>query len=801
MRTSGWLLSKRDAHLLGIRYQPKHDAEQGTEVAYHRFLRRVMDTRQPGKAWLRRDPVGETSLSAMEAEHDGYLALPEALGLINELDDDLQKARLDAEAGLLGRDTAARLAPLRHRIYIDSDRFNAVAEAQPAHKHFCVVLDFRFSARFNQLHCHASVSVWSAPPLHRRHRPELVAEAGAPQLSALDYRRVFEHVAQKAQELLMAHLFPINMYVLDGEHTMPVFWVAMPSSPPVDPMDYLDSGPANAAAPSWVDWTNKCTEELLGLADARDSALTRSVLNGDMLALRRAVRREDTLPDQTTVSSIPTYLLLPARHPQVEEAEFAAASLIIDLTDLEAEAANLLHLPLRNLEIWGNHLKVYNAVIERGAFLWDALSTHLMIRWGTPFERAHNAVDMLHQVLQQAVADLRHIATLTDQAVAGIEQATATLQDGYDQCIGERNPSDEPGLRKALTETQLLGRATRLGSEVKQRADRVKTAYDDLLKAISGAFDERRVRELDGTQKAGFFVGFFAALIGLVAVLDATVNMKPDEGSKQITILGSWIYLDETAFWASIVLGVVVLVLSVTLLVQVNSIGKLGTRYFRHLYHGYSKIHPRRWWGEGRPAFPRPTHGLWRFLKDTSTDHQKRLRQETKTQAWKQTWSDHDRFCAEELVAIWDEARNLPDCRRHEKYRKDIKGLSRLIEQWGVHSLVLTERARVMHWFDLPNLTCLYRCCTLIKGSFLDLSDLYDVPPVMMVADIDMLLSLTRLGFTRGQARSIDNWLTTGSFSSAASAYERVRKLGLRVGMDSLERQETLDLVKGSAKG
>jgi len=81
--------------------------------------------------------------------------------------------------------------------------------------------------------------------------------------------------------------------------------------------------------------------------------------------------------------------------------ELATAKVINEPTDLEAQAGNLLHLRQRDLEIWGNHLRVYNAVVERGAFLWDALSTHLMIRWGAPFERAHSAVDRLMRSRRQ----------------------------------------------------------------------------------------------------------------------------------------------------------------------------------------------------------------------------------------------------------------------------------------------------------------------------------------------------------------------------------------------------------------
>jgi hypothetical protein len=98
-----------------------------------------------------------------------------------------------------------------------------------------------------------------------------------------------------------------------------------------------------------------------------------------------------------------------------------------------------------------------------------------------------------------------------------------------------------------------------------------------------------------------------------------------------------------------------------------------------------------------------------------------------------------------------------------------------------------------MYWFDLPNLTCVYRCITLISKSFLELRDL---PQVNMVADVDITLSLMRLGFSRAEAQQIDAWLTLERFVSAADALDRVLSLKLRVGMTEPERQTVLELSK-----
>ncbi|HEX6686932.1 MAG TPA: hypothetical protein VF062_29475 [Candidatus Limnocylindrales bacterium] len=799
VKTSAWLLSKRDAQLLGVRFPPRDTGVGAQEVTYGDLLRGILDPGLDGCAWIRRDPEDETSQTALAAPSDGYLSGEAAGALIDGIEAQVTHAHRHEIAKELGRHGSAQLVLSRHRLFIDAERFRALTGTRPADHDFpdfWVVVDLRFAVRFEQLRCHASISVWSAPPRHRRHRPDAVADDSVTALNApIDrYKRAFDAVAERAEELLAGHLSEIHMHVFERDYTLPVFWVVVPAEPPTHAMEYLDSKQNGMA---WVDWTSARAEELLGQPDALEHTLTRSVLNRNLLVLRRVIRTE-LKPGEHISSSRnePTYLVLPgapdpltgsSRFQEAAHAEFHAADVITALADLEAEAANRLHLRVRDLEIWNNHLRVYNVVVERGSFLWDALSTHLMIEWGTPFENAHNAVDMLHQVLQQAVADLRHIATLTNQAVAAIDQSAGALQDSYDQRIGERTHGGEAGLRAALTETGQFGRAARLGAEIVKRADQVKTSYDNLLAVIAGAFDERRVREVDGTQRASFSLGWLAALIGLVTILDATINMKPDGGAKDLTIFGGPAHIDVIAFALSGVLGVILLTYAVRLLWQVRDIGKLGTKEFRQLYHGSDLSKWPPWRRE-----PEETQGLWRFLKDTSTDQQKRLRlkhQSTEDAGWARVWNDHDLHRAEDLVDIWDTGTNLPHCERYDNHRKDIEGLFRLIEQWGIHSLVLTERARVMHWFDLPNLTCLYRCCTRIDGSFLVLSDLEDKPPLTMVADIDIILSLMRLGFTREQANDIDQWLLRDGYPSAAAAFKRVRQLGLKVGMDNKGRQ------------
>src|SRR5262249_52479137 len=143
--------------------------------------------------------------------------------------------------------------------------------------------------------------------------------------------------------------------------------------------------------------------------------------------------------------------------------------------------------------------------------------------------------------------------------------------------------------------------------------------------------------------------------------------------------------------------------------------------------------------------------------------------------------------------------------RRHFHSNTDIEHIGYQIEQWAVQALLFTERARRMYRYRLPVLTCLYRCCGLIRDSFLKLSY---VSPEKMVADVDFYRCLALLGFTPTDTQAIDEWLRLDAnapdglrdFASAAEALLHVRKLGLSSTMDADARQSTMDVVHNQAR-
>lgn len=514
--------------------------------------------------------------------------------------------------------------------------------------------------------------------------------------------------------------------------------------------------------------------------------------------------------------------------------ETVVGRVITLLTDMET---GILHLgdEVQALEICRNHIVVYYAVVERGAFLWDALSTHLPIRRRGLLARVHRTVELIHQFLLQGVADLGHIAALTEANHAEILRQADGLRDRYNQELTEEKAASiELGLRAAVTEPRLLDQVRRHGNEIVTEGRRVTGAYHELIGAIHNAFDERRVREADVMQRASTWLGASVALLGVVTVLDATMDLQVDSVAAH---LGH----PTTFAWLSLWLAASqVFILIMVVLWWIRWLGRLGSGRFRKLYDGrrlrvgrqvegglggsaeLRAVSPAPW---ARRRFRlkqlllgRPT-SVWKFLKDTSTDNLERLRMALDPRRVPDSddqWDTHDQDYTAQFAWLWDTASEIDHLLRHDRVRRDIRSLGRQIEQWGLHALLLTERARRMHRYSLPRLTCLYRAVTLITAesvvraaldagqepgpfrpvSFLEMS--YVARPNMnAVAQVDFMLSMTRLGFTWNESGRIDDWLHRRDFASARHALNEIYTLGLRPGMTIAERELTLAVIDG----
>jgi|GEM_PF-4140733 len=775
-----WVLSSPDTHPRGHVHFASAAAPQDPKPGYDGFLTAVLAPGLPGDCWIRQQPCDESELGDwVQCQASNVAALVSALK--QSLDTGLSAATSGIPHGLK--------VHLRHRFFLTAARFRALCGSRlssptmPAPYDYVVLLDVRFFSRRNQLRCHTSTSIWSAPPRYSEHCPPPFQNDGDTALAGTveAYHSLFRCLSQAIEEELN-RLFSWDGFDMFGRRFgLPTFWIAVPNPPhlPPDPLEYVHNTRSAAGLPT----------QFLG-RDARDRTVAHGVVNGDLLVLRRLVRTDEHAgrPSSVITRESPTYLIMPAtaRTADIRErsqVEVATADIITNLTDLEAHAQHQLYDVQADLEIWRNHLTIYNAVVERGAFLWDALSSHLPIRRGLGLAKTHRAVALVHQVLLQAVADLAHIATLVRSCSAQVADACEELRDSYDQTISEFRGADEPELRSALIQVGLVEHVSQLAFETNSNADRVKTAYEDQLAAIAHAFDERRARELDSLQKGTFALSAAAAVFGISTIADTTVQLK-NETEPGATAFGVFEIAKPVTVGTLLASAILLLTAGITLYRQRRT-SFLGSRQFRALYnrgkHALDARHRRQ-------------RDVWAFLADTSSDslhHAAYHDPEFATNA--QRWHDHDLSLTTWLSEIWDSGSALAND-RGSYGRRDLRSLTGHLERWAIHSLILTERARRIHVYPLPNLTCIYRCCTRVRNSFVQH---LRTPEVNAVADVDFERSMARLGFTAEQSNEIDHWLISETYDSAAHAAERISRLGLSVvDMTDDDRARTLRTVR-----
>ena len=725
--------------------------------------------------------------------------------------------------------TEPEFSTLQHRVYLHASRLDAVFDQRwiPAGAGVLgvhVVLDFSFTVLMGQPTCVLSVSVWQGRPLHSEHRPDDAPVDGpGSEIIPIDvYRDTFTRICEGVEQWFgdprhEPALTRTEFRASRRHHHLPTIWVAVPRRLLPDAGDYLRD--------EHRELMNSLCDMALGVGDSRDSVLSASVLNGQMLALRRVIRLDGA-------RSVPCYLLVPDRFADGERSdlqEVALGQVAQLLIRLEAEAAQRLYRIQNDLEIWRTHLAVYDQVADRGLLLWDALSTHLPVRRWFRLGRLHRSVELLHQTLLQGTADLAHLVTETHACVAQVDSAVQRLMDGFDAEVTAYTLStgagNYPGVREALAGEGVMGQVRQDGERVRKQADRVQAKYRDLIGTIAAAFDERRVRESDALAKASAIMGFGLAVVGVVTVLDATVTMKPGTGG---LLLGGPDWLPKAAALVSLTLGAVFATVVLAVLGTTTRLGRLGSPWFRRMYNGgigsrlqLRFLHSRFGaWLSGRSS-ERPwrdgvrREGLWSYLKDSSTGM---LEAATADREGPDADARRDDDLARRLARHWDLAARaglrrrwpLRDTRefRSELIRRDIWLLARRIEQWTIYTLLLTERPRRMHRHRLPKLTLLYRACSFLPGSFLG-----DGSSPLMIRDFgdgrtrvvsrnDLVMTLYAAGLTWPQAEELDEVLCRRAQGidrdSAAPAAEMLRILDgwdIRAGMDAVQAAAVMHRV------
>lgn len=770
------------------------------------LLRELLSTEHPGLAWIGADINGVVDYVAHGSA--------EAEELIRELDEKVTTTCAEVRTRIDRSRTTRRqdLAALRHRIVMDPARLHAVTRTEAggdgdSDDRFVnlIAMDLRFDFHLDTPLCHLSLSVWSARPWHERYVPDgWPGERRKDTIPVADvpsYVARFHLILYRTIDLLKRHLVEADRRVYRRKNVLPLFWVPVPARQEPDAVDYQRAQP---------ELRRELARIFLGLGDPEDCVATASVVNGQFDVLRRfrrGVRLVEPLPqDRHRTLSRAHYLIIPSRPPGMRKGlapeertrlfqtqEDQTADVVTKLTDLEARRASHLHEIHRDLLIWHNHLDVYDQVVERGTFLWDGLSAHLVTRRRV-LRRVHHAVELLHQILLQGVGDIAQLANRTRDCVAQVQEAADQLHTDYDEALTERHEEHADGLRGALDRTGLFERVNQDGEQTMQEAQRVKTIYDDLLRTIGYAFDEWRVRESDVVQRLSAALGTVLGLLGVVTILDATVDLKPNPGENRATVLGGHGGAQLFGVLMSWGLGAVVLLAVAWLVYNWSRSGQLGSRHFGRYYSGRRFVDRR--------------NGLWRLLKDISTDGLEKL--VTEPGSGTGAFAKHDQDLASRFAALWDQASAMNGTDRHNNQKRDIKAQRRRIEQWGLHTLLLTERARRMHTYNLPLLACLYRSCTRIPGSSLGgpnrpganttfgRSATAPNPQDLrtMMEFNEFALSLKHVGFTRNEAYELELWLLHRQPQTARHLLDILTNIGLSANMRRADIDHALTVIR-----
>ncbi len=537
----------------------------------------------------------------------------------------------------------------------------------------------------------------------------------------------------------------------------PDFWIAVPSAR-TRPDRYLtmDDTPSS-----------EITRVMLRADSMFDDTLSVSVLNGDYLVLRqmaRGIDGEHQPGRRLHFTRHPQYLIIVGdapwcvpsrdfhvdlrdapiagaatqcghhsrcrRYEYVARQEFCMRDLVDGLTDMETYAAFTLYEVHNDMQVWENHLRVYEITAAVGGRLWDALATHLPIRRRLQLGRVHRAVELMHQTLLQGIADLNDLDALAQECQARVHRARDTLSDRFDDVLLQRQVGTSyPSLRQALSETGVFAQLASAAANLVEHAGRVAGRYRDVIDAVKDAFDERRVREGDAIQKAGVILAVSFALDAIVSIISTA---QPERSGEQDTWLPVVAWTSSgIVFLAALIFGVLIM-----------RLGRLGDRTFRIRYDGTRR--PLR-------LFRRNVRndGLWRFMKNSSTEaFEGHLRDNQPPEFWREL----DERLVTDLCTLWDHPRAHHPRPRHEPDERytpanrpdragaDITELHAQVGKWSIDALLFTERARRLYQYPLPKLTLLYRCIARMPTSFLRLEHLTPATNIVSIAELNTVI-------------------------------------------------------------
>lgn len=592
----------------------------------------------------------------------------------------------------------------------------------------CAVVDLDFQ-RSRQLtavdyRCNIRLSVWSGWPLGRNlpaspdHAPQQVIDRVADDVLTR-FRDRTDAVVRGFAEVLRDCFEEQELHIFGRRYLPPQFFIAVPTGD-VQLTSLLDGSDADGSLLTMA-------RRFLDAGHVDDTSVAISVVKGELIALRRFVPRWGSRTDEPSYVIVRTWpggpelvrgapmLTWRRAHGATEGTGTADENervhpAVRSFTELERQVAdNLLRLTA-DTRVNVHHVEIYGVIARRVGRLWDALALHMPTSKGGTLERVHSAVQVLHEILLQGVADLAEVVSSIGRTRAEYERVRETLVQRYERAISERPGRGNPTIGTSMVDTGHFRRLATSITSARARGQRVQESYAGLLDAINKAFDERRARESDVLERSSFQLGRALGLLAIVTIADF------------IFVQVGWT-LGPQVQQAFRIIGVTMAVYVMVSLARSYRRARVAgrimkprfARMFRDLQLFSRSVSTAR-----LDAFAREVSA-----RDARADHTRRatLGRFGRTSKWTATeaWTRMDDALASEFARLWDRAaaetqrprrrrlRTALRGRRGRRLEADLVELENDIRAWTVHALLASERPRVLHRYPLLQLACMYR--------------------------------------------------------------------------------------------
>lgn len=537
-----------------------------------------------------------------------------------------------------------------------------------------VTLSLRFVRYGGTLHIHLGLSQWSRLPkmlegLPVEGRPDPEAMLGTVIGS-------FRTVAGRWQTSVGSH-FWMTPYVVDRRpYRPPAYWAVAPELLRL-------RGPERRAF------------FRLAISALPEHCAVRGVeVNGGIEVWRRVKRRR-------AGGFRPLYLLSATRGASDNDVREAIEA----ISEIEARVAHSLWDAEGELQCDRQLLRAYESAVRGGSDIWDRLAMHIPSARSRELARVHRQLRLVHQTLLQGVSDVEDVATHVDEVEQEVGTAHIEARRRFEGALAETpGKSGGLGLLEAILNTGFSADLSHLVHEVSHVADRVRQRYTQLFAAVSGATDDRRVREFDVLQRWNVVLALTlaAAVVGFVATL----------GSDLVT---DWRVVVAAVLGSALALGVIGLYVYRV----VSRSARIGTSRLtdslertRQLLAACSTVelsladsHLTKGWTAG-PANPTEAEVLVRQRRHWLVEDERLARR------FAEEWDDSVRHRFAGGPRATTEGRDRPGVEDalSRSTAEDVTVLEDRTGRWALQTLLTTERPRrLFSPAALPRLALLYR--------------------------------------------------------------------------------------------